>query len=204
MTWKMPMRADPCKAPVLRQAGKTPWEEVKPMTFRKGRSGNLGGRPKMTEPRCATSAAGISVWPSRAARPVLPAWPASKAIPMRSGNQGAGPARESPNAIRNRERSGHQSARPCHSHDFRALRCPCAAASSAFLGDDPKVSVRCRHDDEGPIVDAFASALYRLRLRSSRAFSRCQSRCLMVSRLSTLRLPLARPSWSLAMPRSLK
>jgi hypothetical protein len=40
--------------------------------------------------------------------------------------------------------------------------------------------------------------------RSSRAFSRCQSRFFWVSRLSTVFLPLAMAIFSLAMPRWLK
>ena len=42
------------------------------------------------------------------------------------------------------------------------------------------------------------------RSRISRAFCRCQSRLASVARLSASFLPLAIPSWSLALPRSLK
>ena len=53
-------------------------------------------------------------------------------------------------------------------------------------------------------ADPLPRRTYRFRSRSTLACSRCQSRCLMVSRLSTMRLPLAMPSWHLAMPRLLK
>ena len=49
-----------------------------------------------------------------------------------------------------------------------------------------------------------ATACAQPRSRISRAFWRCQSRLASVARLSASFLPLAMPSWSLALPRSLK
>ncbi len=57
---------------------------------------------------------------------------------------------------------------------------------------------RRRRQGNGPQSSAYPFA------RNNRALSRFQSRAFWVSRLSTLRLPLARPSASLAMPRGLK
>ena len=74
----------------------------------------------------------------------------------------------------------------------------------AVRPDDPGRGPRLRRqrDRGGKGLDQRLTAQPRSRI--SRAFWRCQSRLASVARLSWSFLPLAMPSWSFALPRSLK